>query len=134
MRCPIFSVRVADRAHINTCETGKPQLWQSLLDQACVIHFIWLWHRGIYTVQPQCCIAERLNGTPSVGECSFCLGTERSLVLQRVLQMERPSRVKSSQFIYRAHLYITESQCSDLRIRGPRGGTGAFLNQLLLRY
>lgn len=28
---PIFSARVADRVHINTCETGKPQLWQSLL-------------------------------------------------------------------------------------------------------
>lgn len=31
---PIFSARVADRVHINTCETGKPQLWQSLLAQA----------------------------------------------------------------------------------------------------
>lgn len=31
---PIFSARVADRVHINTCETGKPQLWQSLLARA----------------------------------------------------------------------------------------------------
>ncbi len=46
------------RAHINTCETGKPQLWQSLLAQACVIHFMWHWHRGIYTLLPHCCITE----------------------------------------------------------------------------
>lgn len=31
---PIFSARVAGRVHINTCETGKPELWQSLLARA----------------------------------------------------------------------------------------------------
>lgn len=56
--CPIFSVRVADRVHINTCETGKPQLWQSLLAQDCVIHFLWHWHRGVYTLLPHCCVTE----------------------------------------------------------------------------
>lgn len=34
-RCPIFSARAADRVHINTCESGKPQHWQSFLSQPC---------------------------------------------------------------------------------------------------
>lgn len=76
VRCPIFSVRVADRVHINTCETGKPQLWQSLLAQACVIHFMWHWHRGIWTSLPHCCIAGRgyvRDNTPRVELCSVIL-------------------------------------------------------------
>lgn len=34
--CPIFSARAADRVHINTCESGKPQHWQSFLSQPCL--------------------------------------------------------------------------------------------------